>query len=73
MYGNDRRLLVRLSCEAFDSAIGRRLSAAHTKKPDESHSITGAPPGGYIGVWMSTQPVGTQNIFAGYSDHIITP
>ncbi|QHW31529.1 exo-alpha-sialidase [Paenibacillus rhizovicinus] len=36
-------------------------------------SITSVPPGGYIGVWLSTQPVGTQNIFAGYSDTIITP
>ncbi|SFI37993.1 hypothetical protein SAMN02799624_00702 [Paenibacillus sp. UNC496MF] len=35
-------------------------------------SIASVPPGGYIGVWMSTQPAGTQTIFAGYSDIVIT-
>ena len=34
-------------------------------------SIASVPPGGYIGTWLSTQPVGTQNIFAGYSDVVI--
>ncbi|MBM7564212.1 exo-alpha-sialidase [Paenibacillus sacheonensis] len=33
--------------------------------------IASVPPGGYIGVWMSTQP-GSQTIFAGYSDQVIT-
>lgn len=33
--------------------------------------ITSVPPGGYIGVWTDTSP-GTQTIFAGYSDVVIT-
>lgn len=33
--------------------------------------ITSVPPGGYIGVWTDTSP-GTQTIFAGYSDIVIT-
>jgi hypothetical protein len=33
--------------------------------------IASVPPGGYIGVWTDTSP-GTQTIFAGYSDVVIT-
>lgn len=33
--------------------------------------ITSVPPGGYIGVWTDTSP-GTQTIFAGYSDIVIS-
>lgn len=33
--------------------------------------IVSVPPGGYIGIWMSTQ-TGTQTIWAGYSDIVIT-
>ncbi|MHA0857271.1 sialidase family protein [Paenibacillus sp. CMAA1364] len=58
----------RITINSFDPNAG---SATPVSLIGDYIDIISVPPGGYIGVWTDTTP-GTQVIYAGYSDIVIT-